>query len=580
MKKIMPIILVGILVLSGLGAGASHIQKLPSKQSVIFDEYNMVIIAPTEFSKTIQPLSDNFFSNSIICQGGPQEEWNKTFGGRFFDHILDGESTNDGGYIACGSTRSFDNGNGENEDGWLLKTDVYGNEIWNKTYDKMEEDVLARVHQTSDNGYILNGWVVSSDDEYHDSWIIKTDENGVEIWNNTFGEKYGDDYSYSNIAETSDGGYLLAGFSNSYGDFDGDLWVLKIDGNGNEEWNKTFGGTQRDYGVDIIPAHDNGYVILGNTFSYGEGDSDCLIIKIDDNGNEEWSKTFGDNFYDNVRRVRKTGDGGYIVVGTSFYVIDAEYDYFYLDFDIWVFKIDLFGNLEWETTIGDRFVEEFANSIQPSSDSGFLISGMMIDKSNGKTDGLLMKIDGNGCVEWKNIFGGSKHEDTFKVIQIENDDYVVFGYTNSYGEGDYDAWIVKFSYFENERPHTPNKPIGSSSGRIIEDYEYSCVGTEPDGQEIYYLFNWGDGYDSGWLGPFNSGESCIATYFWSDQGDYEIRVKIKDVHGGESDWSDPLSVSMPKNMVLKNFVLLRFIDRLVECFPFLNYVMNILEEKL
>ncbi|UCB59169.1 MAG: hypothetical protein JSV67_02400 [Thermoplasmatales archaeon] len=555
-EKMILILIVGILALGGFGASAFKVDS--------------------EDIRNID-IKEKCLLNNINGQSGLQEEWNKTFGGRFFDHILDGKKTNDGFYIVCGSTRSFDNENGENEDGWLLKTDTYGNEIWNKTYDKMEEDVLARVHQTSDNGYILNGWIISSDGKYHDSWIIKTDEYGVEIWNNTFGGIY-IDYSYSNIVETSDDGYLLSGFSNSYGDFDGDLWVLKIDGNGNEEWNKTFGGAKRDYGVDIINAHDGGYIILGNTFSYGEGDSDCWIIKIDDNGNEQWSKTFGDNFYNNVRRIRKTGDGGYIVVGTSFYVIDAEFDYFYLDFDIWVFKIDLLGNLKWETTIGDRFVEEFANSIQPSSDSGFLISGMMIDKSNGKTDGLLMKIDGNGCVEWKNIFGGLKHEDTFKVIQTENDDYVVFGYTNSYGEGDYDAWIIKFSYFENERPHTPNKPIGPLAGRIMDYCDYSCIGTEPEGQEIYYLFNWGDGYDSGWLGPYDSGESCIATYFWSDQGDYEIRVKIKDVHGGESDWSDPLSVRMPRNMVLKNFVLLRFIDRLGESFPLMKYIIKILEE--
>ena len=555
MNRKLQLIIVGILVIAGFEVNAFTVDK---ENSLIINFGNKCTY------------------DSINGQGGPQEEWNKTFGGRFFDYILDGEKIIDGGYIVCGSTRSFDNNNGENEDGWLLKTDAYGNEVWNKTYDKMEEDILACVHETSDNGYILNGWTVSSNNQYRDSLVIRTDENGVEIWNNTYGGIYRD-YSYSNIVETTDGGYLITGFSNSYGDFDGDLWVLKIDGSGHEVWNNTFGGARLDYGVDIINAHDNGYIILGNTYSYGEGESDCWIINIDDDGIEQWSKTFGGNYYDSGRKILKTLDDGYIVVGTASKVIDADRDYFYLDFDIWVFKIDILGNFEWEATIGDRFFEEFPTSVKLSSDSGFLISGRKDHKSNGKVDALLIKIDDNGCVEWKKIFGGSKDQVAQEVIQIETNEYIVFGWTNSYGVSDYDAWIVKFLYFENVRPNTPYKPIGPSKNSIMNECEYSSIGTEPEGQEIYYLFNWGDGYDSGWLGPYNSGDSCIARYFWSNQGDYEIRVKIKDVHGGESDWSEPLSVSMPKNLVLKNFMLLRFINRLLESYPFLDSLIKILE---
>jgi len=497
MRKFSSLLIVIILIFSLNVVGTvDNNDSFKFRESMNILNSDFLLFSPYEVLESDQPVNNKLILKSINFQGGPQEEWNNTYGGRYFDYILDGEITNDGGYISCGSTRSLSNSNGDNEDGWLLKIDNFGNEIWNRTFDNKGVDVLARIHQTNDNGYILNGWTVSLDDEYLDSWIVKTDENGVEIWNNTYGGIYRD-YSNSNLVESNDGGYLLSGFTNSYGGFQGDVWILKISSNGDELWNKTFGGNQLDYGVEIIPGLDDGYIILGNTYSYGEGDSDCWIIKIDDEGNEQWSKTFGGNFYDRGRSIIIAGDNGYIVLGSSNFVIEADNDFFYLDNDIWVFKIDLLGNMVWEKTIGDRFFDETGNSIQISSDSGYIISGRMDHKSNGKIDGLLMKIDDNGNVEWKKIFGGSENQVANTIIQIENGNYVIFGWTNSYGMGDFDAWIVSFSYFENERPNVPDKPIGPTSSKILIECEYSCIGTEPEEQQIYYLFNWGDNYDSG-----------------------------------------------------------------------------------
>jgi hypothetical protein len=111
---------------------------------------------------------------------------------------------------------------------------------------------------------------------------------------------------------------------------------------------------------------------------------------------------------------------------------------------------------------------------------------------------------------------------------------------------------------DNICPNAPETPIGTSNGKINEDHTYTSSTTDIDGDNVYYLWDWGDGNDSGWLGPFDSGEICEVTYSWSNQGNYEIRVKAKDIYGDESDWSDPLTVSMPKNKLM-NFLFIKLI---------------------
>ena len=580
MKKIIPIIILGILIFNGFASASAfnikHESNLKDNNRFhsIFEPYfNPEGCFPNLIYYNM--INNKFSNNQFLNNYGPEEKWNKTYGGRFFDNVVNSEMTTDGGYILCGSTRSFNDNNDENEDGWLLKIDEFGNEIWNKTFDKNGEEIFTSVSETSNNEFILNGLTISNNEDDSDLWIIKIDEYGNEIWNKTFGG-INWDYSFSRILETNDGAYILSGFSNSYTHFQGDVWVIKIDNNGREEWNRTYGGNNFDYGADIITAHDYGYIILGNTYSYGGGNCDCWIIKIDDNGNERWNKTFGEGFYEQGETLVRTEDDCYIAGGIAEYVIDAENDYFYLDFDMWLFKFDNFGNLIWEEMIGERFFDEFVSSIELSSNSGFLISGRKDYLANGKIDALLIKTDQNGKVEWKKNIEGSENQFAVNTIQTDNNDYMVFGMTNSYGKGDYDAWIILYSHFENIRPNKPNAPTGSATKKVMKEYEYNCIGTDPEEQQIYYKFNWGDGYDSGWLGPYYSGDECLASYFWTETGNLEIKVKIMDVHGGESDWSNPLELSISKIMFRNNWLFLKYFNQL-NCIEFITRLLHRLE---
>ena len=147
------------------------------------------------------------------------------------------------------------------------------------------------------------------------------------------------------------------------------------------------------------------------------------------------------------------------------------------------------------------------------------------------------------------------------------------------GDGDTDilagaSWADKLAWWEsdlNQKPYIPERPSGSTSGKPNIEYSYSSSTIDPQNDNLFYLFNWGDGNDSGWLGPFNSGETCEATYYWESQGNYEIKVKARDIHESESDWSDSLVVSMPRSKSISEFN--PWIFRIIQRFPILEFLL-------
>ena len=258
---------------------------------------------------------------------GGDEEWNKTFGGTNDDCAYSIQQTSDGGYIIAGGTCSHGAGY---YDFWLVKTDSGGDEEWNRTFGGTGYDYAISIQQTSDDGYIIAGGTRSYGAGYYDSWLVKTDSGGNEEWNRTFG---GTDYDCAHpnsLQQTSDGGYILAGFtySNPYGDF----WLVKTDSGGNEEWNKTFGGTDDDRAYSIQQTSDGGYILAGFTESYGAGGWDFWLVKTDSGGNHEWDRTFGGTSSDCACSVHETSDGGYIIAGyTRLYGAGG--------YDFWLIKL-------------------------------------------------------------------------------------------------------------------------------------------------------------------------------------------------------------------------------------------------
>ena len=215
--------------------------------------------------------------------------WSKVFGGTGID-VPDGDivQTSDGGYAIAGRTTSFGAGQ---SDAWLVKTDSVGNIDWNKTYGGALDERANDMCKTSDGGYALAGYTNSFGAGNLDLWLIKVNATGDMQWNKTYGGT-GQDQAFE-VIQTADGGYVMVGSTNSSGAGGLDFWLFKTNSTGDMQWNKTFGGSGADFGYTVIQASDGGFAMVGYTGSFGAGGNDGWFVKTDSAGTMQWNKTFG-----------------------------------------------------------------------------------------------------------------------------------------------------------------------------------------------------------------------------------------------------------------------------------------------
>jgi hypothetical protein len=201
--------------------------------------------------------------------------WSKKYGGTDNDGALSVVQTSDGGYALTGYTYSYGAGDA---DVWLVKVDEYGNVQWNKTYGGTDNDGAFLVVQTADEGYAISGRTASFGSGNFDFWLVKADEYGNLQWNKTYGGA-GEERALS-VVQTADEGYALAGFTGSSGAGKLDVWLVKTDSAGNQLWNSTCGGTDNDRAQAAVQSNDGGYALAGYTCSYGAGDADFWLVKV------------------------------------------------------------------------------------------------------------------------------------------------------------------------------------------------------------------------------------------------------------------------------------------------------------
>jgi hypothetical protein len=369
--------------------------------------------APMKTRIYLGVLSIVFFLSTAATAQDIAVEWEKTFTP---DPNKNSEGysvqvTEDGGYIIAGLALGTVLGLFPHpSDVYLVKTNAEGVETWSGTYGGNGDDVGAFVQQTSDGGYAVVGHTNSSGAGASDVYLIKTDAAGNLSWEKTFG---GSDEDYGNaLQQTDDGGFLIAGSRHRASDNDRDIYLIKTDATGNLNWEKTFDLSPRDYAYSLTTAPDGGFVITGEITPLGKWDSDLFLVKTDSAGNELWRHVYGEDGDDRGLSVETTDDGGYIVAGVRF----SHYAY--------LMKADAAGVMIWERTF-DISNSSQAKSVKPTLDGGYIIAG------SAGGDAFLLKTNADGYERWRKIIGESDYawqaEAGYSVVQTEDQGYILAG---------------------------------------------------------------------------------------------------------------------------------------------------------
>ncbi|MEO0115912.1 MAG: hypothetical protein ABIK97_00035 [candidate division WOR-3 bacterium] len=393
--------------------------------------------------------------------------------------------------------------------------------IWSRTYGGALWDYGYSVQLTSDGGYIIAGETYSLGAGEADVYLIKTDELGNLIWQKTYGGIY-NDWGRS-VQPTPDGGYIVVGSTQSFGAGEYDVYLIKIDAFGNEIWHKTFGGRDYDYGYSVQQTSDGGYLIVGSTSSFGGSGSDIYLIKTDEGGNEIWSQVFNIGSYDHGYSLQRTPDGGCVIVGTTYSSQKEEYD-------IFLIKTDGIGNLIWKRTYGGNY-DEFGYSIEVTSDGGYVIVGATSSFGAGEFDLYLIKTDNLGNEIWEKTFGGDACDYGSSVKPTLDGGYIIVGRTTSSSAYLSDIYLIK----TNNNGEALWVNIYGGNG---EDYGCS-IQLAGDGEYII----------AGWTTSFGSGRSDVYLIKTDAEGSNSSPCKLREfsVYRQWSRWFKNLNVSDPIN---------------------------------
>ncbi|NPV63084.1 MAG: hypothetical protein HPY61_10750 [Methanotrichaceae archaeon] len=439
--------------------------------------------------------------SSVALSSSPPcifKEIDVTFGGASDDWGQSILQTDDGGYIVAGTTSSSGAGK---SDVWLKKIDRSGNEIWDKTFGGPRDDEAFSVVETDRGEFIVAGRTKSYGQGAYDAWLIKVDRDGNKLWDRTFGGPLDDEGN--DVRQTEDGGFVIAGRTRSSGEnSDYDVWLIKVDRSGNRIWDRTFGGPQDDAGDSIQQTDDGGYVIAGTTNSYGAGGFDALLIRTDREGNEVWEKTYGgpgseQNPWSRGWSVLQNSDGSFMLVGSTESFGAGGYD-------LWLVKTDANGEPIADETYGGQFNDE-GSSIAKLTDNEYILAGSTSSFGKGGYDAWLIKIDKNGNKIWDQTYGGPDDDKAYSIAKTDDEGYIFAGKMRSAGfvpqfsgcsevckpktSANFDLWLVKT---RSGSPTIRSQPAGlvACEGEDVA-FEVEASGTEPlkyqwkkDGKDI------------------------------------------------------------------------------------------------
>jgi hypothetical protein len=428
-----------------------------------------------------------FSLNSNVQVQVVTEIWDKTFGGNDRDEPYAGiVPASGGGYLVGGFSKSnvsgdkSENGRG-NEDFWVIKINSNGTKQWDRTYGGIGVDVMTSIVATSDGGFLLGGYSNSdasrekSENSYgsFDYWLVKIDANGQKQWDKTLGG--GADDILTGIGLAPDGGFVLGGSSSSSSSGlksennrgISDYWAVKISATGQKQWDRTFGGTGSQSMTTLAIVSDGGILLGGWSTSNVSGDKsensrggwDYWIVKLSGNGQKQWDRTFGGGQDDILEVILPTTDSGFLLGGTSPSNNSGDKSESNRGgADFWLVKINSNGQKSVDKTFGGAGIDEMC-SIIATSEGGFLLSGSSTsnsfgeksENSRGSKDFWILKINSNNEKQWDKTFGGVGDDNRPKIIPTLEGGFILGGYSDSnisgekseISRGSRDYWIIK-----------------------------------------------------------------------------------------------------------------------------------------
>jgi len=343
---------------------------------------------------------------------------------------------------------------------------------WTASYGgQLNEDGYAGC-VTADGGYAVLGSTFSYGAGDFDLYLLRLDSLGDTLWTAIFGGPAADQ-GYD-IQQTADGGFILVGETSSFGAGESDVYLLKIDFLGGVVWSKTYGYSGREEGWSVRQTSDEGFIVAGKTNSIGAGVDDFYLIRTSSTGDTLWTRTFGGTSGETAYSVRATLDGGFIVFGTTG-SFGSGYSSMY------AVKLDSLGDSLWSKTYGgDK--SDLGYAVEVAPDGGFIFAGATASYGAGYSDVYLVKTDPDGLLEWDRFFGGTEDDRGLSVQIAPDGGYLVAGRTQSYGSGQYDMYAVRTDpvgfpvwtqTYGGEKSDYCRKALSHPDGFVLVGYTYS-----------------------------------------------------------------------------------------------------------
>ncbi len=365
------------------------------------------------------------FSLFFFQKEASGQAFQRTFGSNISDSGNQIVYSQDGHFVIVGF-------HGQSKGVNLIKVDSIGNYVWKNSYRSTGIHRSYSFQETSDGGFIIASSIYDQIGEC-DIGLIKTDANGDTLWTRMFSGSFaGPKRSEAHeVIITSDNGYAIVGTSNNY------VALIKTDSQGDLQWSKYYGGPNKDEGFSVKQTPDEGFIIAGYTESFGQGYKDVYLLKTDSSGELLWTKTYGGDRAEFANHIEITGDGGYILTGiTSGFGTGS----IYTD-DMFLMKTDSAGNVNWAYTYGGEG-NESGISVKQTSDDGYIATGYSSSFGPGQESVYLVKTDSLGNLLWSRTYGGSSTEYGSDVIELHNG-YAITGTTRNFSQGLRDVYLIR-----------------------------------------------------------------------------------------------------------------------------------------